>query len=337
MVAVVGTLLALLVFFALFGIFLTQYVPLWMTDNESEFTSEAATSFAELKSYVDSQYLSGGPSVYGTPFTMSSASVPLLAQPTVASLIFLPTTCPGGFYAKGVSGASAKNYGQPVVSTFCVFQNVTLSTGPGGSGNYTQHVETGVLEMVLPNRYYSPETFYYEDDAVVQSQGGAQQVVAVPPPFNVTTVGTNTSVTTSFLQLYGNASTVIAQGSQQVFSHLRYSQVVSSNGKVVAGVVLPFNVSVEIGTQNPCAWQQLLWSQMNVSGMSYMLNPSPTSTAPTYNWTIPGTNVKSVPVANSVCASGNGLTTIIALNMHAVDYATVFYAGVQISVGVGGT
>jgi len=54
-VAVIGTLLALLVFFALFGIFLTQYVPLWMTDNEAQFTAQAGTSFAQLKSFVDSQ------------------------------------------------------------------------------------------------------------------------------------------------------------------------------------------------------------------------------------------------------------------------------------------
>ncbi|MCI4354935.1 MAG: hypothetical protein L3K06_06175, partial [Thermoplasmata archaeon] len=42
-VAVVGTLLAMLVFFSLFGIFIEQYLPLWMTDNESSFTSQTQT------------------------------------------------------------------------------------------------------------------------------------------------------------------------------------------------------------------------------------------------------------------------------------------------------
>jgi type II secretory pathway pseudopilin PulG len=340
-VAVIGTLLALLVFFALFGIFLTQYVPLWMTDNESQFTSQAATSFAQLKSYVDSQYLSGGPAVYGTPFTISSQGIPLLAQPTEGTLVFIPSTCPGGFYSKGVTGATSSNYGQPVVPTFCVFQNISLSTGPSGSAMYSQHVESGVLEMVLPNRYYTGQTFYYEDDGVIQSQGGAQQIMLVPPPFNVTTVGTNTSVTTSFLQLYGNATTIIGQGSEQVFSHLRYTQTVASNGKMKNGIVQvdTLNVTFEVGTQNPCAWEHQLWAQMNVSGMTYKLNPTKGSTQPTYNWTseaAPFTATAGSGV-NLACSVPNGQTTIIALNMHSVDYASVFYAGVQFSLGVGGT
>jgi len=334
-VAVVGTLLALLVFFALFGIFLTQYVPLWMTDNESQFTSQTSTSFAQFKSYVDSQYLIGGPATYGTPFTISSQGVPLLAQPTQGTLVFLPTTCPGGFYAKGGSGATAANYGQPVVPGFCVFENITLSTGPGGSGQYSQHLPSGVLEMQLPNRYFSSQTFYFEDDGVIQSQGGAQQIMAVPPPFNVTTVGQNTSVTTSLLQLYGNASTIIGQGSEQVFSHFRYSQTVVSNGRVSKSGIQPLNVTFEIGTQNPCAWQRQLWSQMNVSGLPYVLNP--TKGVSSYNWTNPVTRAVTVPVANTACTSSSGATTIIAVNMNAVDYATVFYAGVQLVLGVGGT
>jgi hypothetical protein len=333
----VGTLLALLVFFALFGIFLTQYVPLWMTDNESEFTSGAATSFAQLKSYVDSQYIIGGPATYGTPFTISSGSVPLLAQPTEGTLVFLPTTCPGGFYAKGTTLANKTNYGQPVVPSFCVFENTTLSSGPGGSGLYSQHVASGMLEMLLPNRYYTPEAFYLEDDAVIQSQGGSHEVVTVPPPFNITTVQGNTSITTSLLQLFGNATTIIGQGSEQVFSHLRYSQVLSSNGKQKNGIGQPnsLNVTFEIGTQNPCAWQRLLWSMMNVSGVPYAATPTYGVTS--YNWANPINGTRTVPVPSSACSLTNSATTIIALNVNAVDYTTVFYAGVQLVLGVGGT
>lgn len=330
-VAVVGTLLALLVFFALFGIFLTQYVPLWMTDNESQFTSQTSASFAQLKSYVDSQYLIGGPATYGTPFTISSQGVPLIAQPTEGNLVFLPTTCPGGFVATKSAGV----VGQPVTPSFCVFENITLSTGPGGSAQYSQHIASGMLEMSLPNRYFSAQTFYFEDDAVIQSQGGAQQIMTVPPPFNVTTVEGNTSVTTSLLQLYGNATTIVGQGSEQVFSHFRYAQTAVSNGKATKSGVQPLNVTFEIGTQNPCAWQSQLWSQMNVSGLSYVL--SPTYGHPSYNWTNPITHAVTVPVASSACTATGGATTIIALNLNAVDYATVFYAGVQLVLGIGGS
>jgi hypothetical protein len=137
-VAVIGTLLSLLVFFALFGIFLTQYVPLWMTDNEAEFTNAAAASFITLKGGIDYQYALGVPPVLGTAFTISSQGVPLIAQPTEGALTFLPNQCPGGFFARGVTGATAANYGQPANPAYCVFQNQSMSVGPGGSGRYSQ-------------------------------------------------------------------------------------------------------------------------------------------------------------------------------------------------------
>ena len=341
-VAVVGTLLALLVFFALFGIFLTQYVPLWMTDNESQFTSQTATSFAQFKSNLDQQYLLNGPPTYGTPFTISSQGVPLLAQPTQGTLSFLPTTCPLGFSVSKSTGI----IGQPVNLGYCVFQNITLTVGPGGSGVYSQHVASGVLQMQLPNRYYSGQTFYFENDAVVQSQGSFQQVLALPPPFNVTTVGgvanpgSNTSVITSFLQLYGNPSTVVGQGTQQVYSHLRFSDIVASNGR---GTGSAFALKYEIGTQYPFAWEHYFLSMMNASGLKTATNP----TQPFYyfNWSEPCTG--SSAWSNSVgglkyvttngCTSYNGATTLLNLTLMNVNYATVFYAGAQVALGIGGT
>lgn len=351
-VAVIGTLLALLVFFAIFGLFLTQYLPLWMTDNESQFTNEAATSFAQLKAYADSQYLVGGPAVYGTPFQLSSGSVPLLAQPTQSTLAFLPATCPGGFYTKGTGAGQTETpslWGQPVNPKFCVFQNITLNYGPGGSGYFTQHVAEGVLEMQLPNRYYSAQTFYFEDDAVIQSQSGTGEIMTVPPVFNVTTVGSissgnsNTTLTTSFLQLYGNASTVLAQGSQQVFSHLRYTQTAASSGKVVSGVSQPgtLNVTYEIGTENPCAWQGFLMSEMNTSGLTRYATSFPV-TGPYFNWnnlSSPTAGTPSIGPSSQLtsCSTTGGATTEVWVNLYKITYATAFNAGVQLVVGVGGT
>lgn len=325
-VAVIGTLLSLLVFFALFGIFLTQYVPLWMTDNEAQFTNAAATSFAQFKGGVDGQYALGLPPTLGTPFTISSDGVPLIAQPTQGTLIFLPSTCPNGFYAKGTGGANPTNYGQPVNPAYCVFQNQTLSTGPGGSSQFYQKVATGVLEMQLPNRYYSAQTFFFEDDAVIQSQSQGFQIMAFSPPFNVTKLSGNTTIASSFLQLTGNATSVIGQGSQEVYSHLRFSQSVSSNGKLVSGSLQSFNYTYELGTQYPCAWAKFLQTQMNVSGV-----PSGQ-----YDWLNPVTHVATVPYSGS-CNNPTGATVVLALNIHLVNYATLFYAGVQVTVGVGST
>ncbi|MGI0129538.1 MAG: hypothetical protein ACREDE_03465 [Thermoplasmata archaeon] len=330
-VAVIGTLLALLVFFALFGIFLTQYVPLWMTDNESLFTAQAATSFAQFKGAVDSQYFLDGPQSYGTPFTISSAGVPLIAQPTQGTLDFLPSTCPGGFFSKtsnpvGHAGNVTGEYGQPVNPSYCVFANVTESVGPGGSLGYSQSIPTGTLEFLLPNRYYTPETFYYEDDAVIQSQSSGYQLMAFPPPLNVSVVGANTTVSDTLLQLYGNASTVVGQGSSEVYSALRFSQFVTSNG---AGS--PFSFTFEIGTQYPCAWSPYLYSILKASGLpsvGYSLQHwfQKTESIP-LSATFPG--------SPSSCFNVNGATTILSFTISSVSYAQLYLAGVQVSLGVG--
>jgi hypothetical protein len=320
-VAVIGTLLALLVFFTLFGIFLTQYLPLWMTDNESQFTSQAALAFATFKSNVDSQYEfpQGAPQTLGTPFVVSSQGVPLLAQPTQSVLVFLPSTCPAGFYAKGVAGATAANYGQPVNPAQCVFANTSDSRGPGGVGPFSQKIATGTLEMILPNRYFTPETFYFENDAVIQSQSGGFQIMSVNSPLNVTRSVGNLTVTTSLLQLYGNASTFIGAGTADVYSHFRYSQPVSSNGVFVPAnnSFIPFVFTFQIGTQYPCAWSSFLLKTMQGSG-------------------VPGSSYSFTPYAGA-CANPNGVTTVLTLKISNVNYSVLYYAGVQVSLGVGGT
>ncbi len=319
----IGTLLALLVFFTLFGVFLTQYLPVWMIQNESAFTAQSDFAFASLKSAIDSQYQFGAPPTVGVPFPLSSGSVPLLAQPTEATLEYLPSGCARGFAVTAAQGTP----GQPVNPAACIFANVSLSHGPGGSGPFSQRIATGVLEEVLPNRYYTPETFYLEDDAVVQSQPGGYQVMAVNSPLNITRTATgNTTVTTSLLQLYGNASALVGQGTQPIYSHFRYSQSIASNGVFVPAnrSYLPFVFSFEIGTQYPCAWATFLQQTISSSGIgsrNATIAYTPSSFAPT--------------PAN--CANPAGATTIVRLTVSNVDYVQYYYAGVQLSTGIGGT
>jgi hypothetical protein len=341
-VAVIGTLLALLVFFALFGIFLTQYVPLWMTDNEAAFAANGQASFAQIKSAMDAQYVLGGPQSYGTPVVISSAGIPLLAQPTQGSLSFLPQNCPApasktytypnGFYTKGATGATAANYGQPVNQFYCTFMNFTETIGPGGSGKFSQAVQTGVLQFQLPNRYYSAQTFYLEDDAVIQSQGGGNSVMSVPPPINITKVGGNTTIWGSELQLYGNSSSVIGQGTEPVYTNLRYTQLVTSNGALSAttGTYTPFTFDFEIGTQYPCAWGSFFNNLMyNTSGLS---PGSFTLTSGLYSSAV---GVTYFQTQGTTCTSTNGATSVLTVTIPNVNYAAMYLAGIQVGIGVG--
>lgn len=284
-VSVVGTLLALLVFFALFGVFLTQYVPLWMTDNESTFTANAQTSMAQLKSYIDLQAALGGPPVYATPFQMASDGIPLIAQPTTATLAFTPFT-PG------------------------VFANVSIGIGPGGGKPFFQNFSLGTLKMVLQNRYYIPQTFELEDGGVVQSQGDTQQVLAYPLLLQVNASGSVIGVTMSLDQLYGNASSVISTGTQEVFSHYLFSQKFTSNA---TGVVGGMGARFVIGTHFPCAWATFLSGALAKAGL------------PSGNFVLsPGS-----------CVASNGNAVPVSLQFLHLTSFTLVVSTYQIVLGVG--
>ena len=236
-VSVVGTLLALLVFFALFGVFITQYVPLWMTDNEAAFTGQTQASFATLKSNIDLQVALGAPPSYGTPFAMSSQGIPLLAQPTGGILNFNPKT-PG------------------------LFANVSFTPGPGNAARFYQNMSLGTLTMVLPNRYFATQTFSLEDDAVVQAQTPTQQLVAYPPSLNINVTGSQVGVTLSLIQLLGNSTQAISTGTQEVFSHYVLTQKYSNNA-----TIRPISATFLLGTEFPCAWYTFFSGQLQKSGI----------------------------------------------------------------------
>lgn len=249
-VSVVGTLLAMLVFFALFGVFLTQYLPLWMTDNESQLSVQMQSSLAGLKSNVDLQTALNGPAVYSSPFVTSSQGIPILAQPTTAIVSFIPAS----------SG---------------IFATVTMNPGPGNFGLYTQNITLGTLAVTLPDRYYSPQAFSFENDAVIQSQGGAQQVVVFPPSFALNQTGTTIGVTVSLVQLVGQATQTVQGGSQEVFSHFVFAQTVQSTS--AAGTL---TATYTVGTNYPCAWSTFLKNTILQSGVTFSGSSSYAVTTP---------------------------------------------------------
>jgi hypothetical protein len=239
-VSVIGTFLALLVFFALFGVFLTQYLPLWMTEDEQQLSAQVQASMAQMKANVDSQVTQGNPPVYSTPFPTTSQSVPLLSQPTAATITFVPFTVG-------------------------VFANVSMTPQPGGfPGTYYQNQSLGRLLVQQPDRYYSPQTFSFEDDAVVQSQSASQQVVAYPPILSFNQSGVVYGVTVSLLQLVGPAAQSVGTGTQEVNSHYLFSQVVQGYSAARTQAA-----TFAIGTPYPCAWESFLNSQLSSSNLTH--------------------------------------------------------------------
>ncbi len=251
LVSVVGTLLSLLVFLALFGTFITFYLPLWMGDNEANFTNSVQASMADLQANMQLQASSGQIAVQATPFTLSSEAVPLLTVATQGVLLFLPKT-PGVF-----ASVSIANFLNPGVT-------------------YTQNLSLGTLQLSLPNRYYAGQTFELENGAVIQSQADNSQVLAFPPIFNIVKNGNKVNLTMMLTQTYGNATRVTSPGTIEVGSHLLGSlQNLQSVGSVSSLVL-------QIQTHFPCAWTNfftqtrsaanLTAAQMTVTSLD---NPAP--------------------------------------------------------------
>jgi hypothetical protein len=321
-VAVVGTLLALLVFFSLFGVFLTQYVPLWMEQNESQFSNGLIASLATLKSGVDDQYTLGGIPAYSVPFTVSSESVPLFAQPTIATLAYL-SGCPGGFVAGDV----------PSSISGCAFEKLAFSSGAktGTNNPFGQTAPTNYLQVSDPNRYYPPENYYFEDDAIVGEQSTAHQWMIVPPPFNVTKTPGNISVQASMLILEGNATSFSSVGSKDVTSHLASHVKHTSPGwfLTTAGAPRMFNATLTLGVYGMCAWYNFLNNET-----TYALGAASSST---WSLTITGASgTVTPPLSFSTCLGAASITYDLTLVIHSVSYASVYVAQDQLSFNAGG-
>lgn len=315
----VGTLLALLVFFSLFGLFITQYVPLWMEENESQLSNGLVASLSTLKSGVDDQYLFGNIPTYSVPFTPASASVPLLAQPTVATLAYL-SGCPNGFTSSGA----------PNVVTACAYEslNYTTGTGAAGSQRYSFHesASSDYLRVSVPNRYYPAVTYYFANDAVTEAQTQGRQTLVVPPPLNYTQTQGNLSVASSFLVLLGNATSYEGQGTKDLTSHYYTSTTVSSLGRFLStkGAARPFNVTLTLGVYDMCGWFGYLHNLTAPLGASAVLS-----------WTAGGKMSTAFP-SQSACLRAASSTAEVALEILSVTYASSFLAQDAITFNAGG-
>ncbi len=220
--AVVGTLLALLVFLAIFGIFLSDYLPLWMQDNEQSLAAQVESQFGGIQNTMGSEYLSSDAGYQAAnPVTMQSGGVPVFAQPTQGILSF--------------------------TGNHQLFTNVSFRLDSSTGQAYYQNITTvGDLTMSLPNRYYVPMTFDLQNGGVIEAQSGASQqnMIFAPSVVANSSGGVSTLYMTLFA-LYGNNS-VLNLPTAVVYTTFLASQQYPG----YAGTY----VDVNFTTQYPCAW-----------------------------------------------------------------------------------
>ncbi|MBX8632510.1 MAG: hypothetical protein J9259_08375 [Thermoplasmata archaeon YP2-bin.285] len=242
--SVVGTILALLVFLSILGIFTNHYVPSMMAGNEHNHDSQVITQISELKQDIDNMMLyylnshSNTLSSY-TPLTLGSSGVPMFATGTQGQLGIIP-----------VAGKQ-----DPSMS---VLFNYTLN----GNTFRENSLSGGGVVVNIPNRYYIPQSVLYQNDAVLLGQSGGQVMLA-NPGFNVTSSGSAVSI--SLLQLSietPTSSNITFSGTNTVgltSQLLEFSQqTYSVTGPIKIQIITPFAT----------AWENFINSTFRQAGLS---------------------------------------------------------------------
>ena len=242
--ATVGTIMALLIFLAFLSMFMTQWVPIWMTDSEAAYTFEVQTDFASLKSNIDLAVIAAlgtGQKNYTlySPIKMASGAVPIFAEPTRGNLMFLPEE--GKF-------------------------NITyeLKQFPGGPPTLFTSNGSGILRMEIPNRYYVRQNLFYENGAIIVHQSAKQQIIKSDPQIDVlVTQGASGSklltLKIGLYQLVGQSNSKTGEGSEGVYISVLYAKQSS---------IPRTNVMLTVTTPNVNAWFEFFNKTMTSKGLS---------------------------------------------------------------------
>jgi hypothetical protein len=243
--ATVGTIMALLVFLTFMGMFTNQFVPVWMSDNESGHMSGAIQQFVTLKSQIDSaisMYSNSlvAPAPIFVPVTLSAPGIPVFAAATA-----------------GVLTLSPENYGvKPMFNiTYTYSSNTsgviyTYTLDPSNDG-----YSGGYLDLYCPNRYYVEEHLIYENGAVILNQTDGEFVIA-GLQLSVRNLGTEAQpsrvMQITQVSIEGSNKTIGGTGSKGVSAELTYANTVPYENIADQGGTL----SIEIVSVHGTAWAQ---------------------------------------------------------------------------------
>jgi len=254
--SVVGTILALLVFLTILGIFINHYVPAMMAGNEHQHDETVISQMLQLKQDIDNMMLysasqhSNTLSDYST-ITLGSAGVPMFAAGTQGQLNIIPQ------YVNGLP-------------SFGVYFAYHL---PGSNTVYNaSYVAGGGVFMNMPNRYYVQQSVLYENDAVIVAQQNGQ-FMAANPGFAITDQG---GIHLSILLVNiatPNAQNITYSGLNSVGITSQLLDYTSSSYLSSSSAV------VTISTPYPQAWASFFNSTMSQAGLKPL-------TAGTGNYTL---------------------------------------------------
>ncbi len=246
--ATVGTIMALLVFLTFFGIFTNQFVPVWMSDNESTHMAQATQQFTAFKSQIDITISNSANSLIApapifVPITLSSDGIPVFAAGTAGILSFMPTGPNVIPWFNVTYTYKSETTGQSVV------------LGPANDGK-----SGGSLDLYCPNRYFVEQHLVYENGAVIINQTDGEFVIA-GPQFSVRNPGTSTNpmrvVMLTQASMFGTNVTIGGTGSKGVNAELMYAGTTPYTNNDGS------SLKIEIFTKHGWAWYNYFMSRLN--------------------------------------------------------------------------
>lgn len=250
----VGTIMALLVFLTFFGMFTNQFVPVWMSDNESTHMSEVVSQFTTLKSSIDMSIANNAnsriaPTPVFVPITLSSSGIPVFAAATAGILYYVP---------EGISTKPSFS----LTYTYKSSNGQSMTLSPSTSNDV---LSGGQFELYCPNRYFVEQRLIYENGAIILNQTDGEFVIA-GPQLLVKDVGTVTSPSRILLYtqvaLQGANVTIGGTGSKGVSANLLYADTKEYSND--AGEPL----TISMTTQHGWAWYRYFNSTLTAAGMT---------------------------------------------------------------------
>jgi hypothetical protein len=255
--ATIGTIMSLLVFLTAFGMFTNQFVPVWMSDNESTHMSQVIQQFTTIKSSIDIAISNSAnsriaPTPVFVPITLSSASIPVFASATAGILRFLPD---------GINTRPTFNV---------TYAGVATGGGSNPLGPTNDGKTGGSLDLWCPNRYFVEQHIIYENGAVILNQTDGEFIIA-GPQFLVKNLGTagapSRVLQITQVSLQGSNVTIGGTGSKGVSAKLQFADTKTYNVSATSSGS-PFTIT--FNSNHGKAWERFFNSTLNgTAGMTY--------------------------------------------------------------------
>ena len=242
--AVIGTVMALMVFMFLFGMIQNQYVPVAMKDTEANHMSRIESQFGQLKYGIDSLIVHGATnySMY-TPMTLGSEGMPVFASQT-----------------PGYIGL------QPNDEYFNV--SFVMNENDGSGGIRTTHMysnTSGMLRLYVPNRYYVPQMYAYSCGALILYQDSGS-VMKAGPSISIDNRSGDIVMSMYTVRIIGKEAIKGGTYTEGVYSSLLYTYD-SEEGS--DSNFINSSMTISLATVFPDAWEDWINTTARDGGLTY--------------------------------------------------------------------